>query len=64
MALHMKERDFLPLRQRQISPRERPCGHSEHCWCHAACLTEPSGSDSLRHLGLDRSSLACNACRN
>ena len=64
IALHTKERDLLALRQCEIPPRERLCRGSEHRWWHAACLPEPSRSDSLRYAGLNRSILAAHPGRN
>jgi hypothetical protein len=63
-TLHTKKRDLLPLPQREISPRERLRRESKHRWWHAACLPEPSCSDSLRYPGLNRSLLAYQACRD
>jgi len=53
-----------PVRKRQISPGERLRRSSKHRWWHAACLPEPSCSDSLRHTGRNRSVLTCHARRN
>jgi hypothetical protein len=58
MTLRIEKRDLFALRQREVPPRERLCRRSEHRWWNAACLSEQSGSDSLRHSSLERSIFA------
>ena len=55
VALHLEKCDLLALGQRQVPPGERLCRESEHCWWHAARLSEQSGSDRLRYSGFERS---------
>ena len=64
IALHAKKRDLLSLSQREISSGERLSRKAKHRWWHAACLPEPSCSDSLRHAGLNGSILACHTYRD
>src|SRR5258707_14160904 len=63
-ALRAKERDLLALCKREISAGERLRRSCKHRWWHAACLPEPSCSDSLRHTGSDRSNLTRHAGRD
>ena len=62
--LNPEKSNLLALHQRQIPPGERLCRGSEHRWWHAACLSEPSGSERLRYPGLASSLLIPAAIAN
>ncbi len=60
--LRTQNRKLLSFRQREIPAGKRLCRLLKHCWGHAACLPEPSRSNSLRHTGPNCSILARQTC--
>ena len=63
VALHLEKCDLLALGQRQVPPGERLCRRSEHCWWHAARLSEQSGIRQAAILRLQAQLLHCSAPR-